>query len=67
MMQITGAKRQYLRARYAAKEHVRLMLGDKLYHKLWCWLANWNPEEGMEVEVDGPPKVSRTDRESKAS
>jgi peptidoglycan/xylan/chitin deacetylase (PgdA/CDA1 family) len=53
LMQIRGAKRQFLRARYAAKERFRLMLGDQLYHKLWCWLANWNPGEGVELEVNG--------------
>jgi len=53
IMQTSGMKRQYLHARYAAKERVRLMLGDRLYHKLWCWVANWSPGEGMELEVDG--------------
>jgi hypothetical protein len=53
LMQISSVERQYLRARYAAKERVRLMLGDQLYHRLWCWMANWSPGEGMELEVDG--------------
>ena len=53
LMQIRGMERRYLRARYAAKERARLMLGDQLYHKLWCWVANWNPGEGLELEVDG--------------
>ena len=52
LLEIRGPQRQYFRARYAAKEGVRLILGDQLYHKLWCWVANWNPEEGMELEVD---------------
>jgi len=43
----------YFRFLYGAKEQVRTMLGDRLYHKFWCWLANWSPGEGMEVEIDG--------------
>jgi hypothetical protein len=66
-LQIGPAKRRYLRARYGAKERIRLMLGDQLYHKLWCWLANWNPGEGVELQVDGPPKVNQTVGESKTS
>jgi peptidoglycan/xylan/chitin deacetylase (PgdA/CDA1 family) len=58
LMQIRGARRQYLRARYIAKERFRQMLGDHVYHKLWCWLANWNPGEGTEVEIDGRASVS---------
>lgn len=48
-----GEGRQlYFRFLYEAKERVRTMLGDRLYHKFWCWLANWSPGEGMELEVD---------------
>lgn len=53
LIQMRGLERRYCRARYATKERVRLMLGDQLYHKLWCWVANWSPGEGMELEVDG--------------
>ena len=63
-MQINGVERKYRRARYATKETVRLLLGDRLYHMLWCWAAQWNPQEGMELEVDGRENVNR---ESKTS
>lgn len=53
LLGISGMERQYFRARYASKERVRLILGDHLYHKLWCWVANWSHGEGMELEVDG--------------
>ena len=53
LMRIGRIERNYLRARYAAKERARLVLGEQLYHKLWCWIANWNPEEGVEVEITG--------------
>jgi len=53
LMRMSRVERQYLRARYATKERVRLILGDRLYHKLWCWVANWSPGEGMELKVDG--------------
>jgi peptidoglycan/xylan/chitin deacetylase (PgdA/CDA1 family) len=66
LMQLRGARRQYLRARYVAKERFRQMLGDRVYHQLWCWLANWNPGEGMELEVDGPSEVNRTAGDSKS-
>jgi hypothetical protein len=55
-MQTKGMRRLFLQAKYGAKEGMRSALGDRLYHKIWCWLANWNPEEGMEVQVDGPGK-----------
>jgi peptidoglycan/xylan/chitin deacetylase (PgdA/CDA1 family) len=67
LMQISGMKRQYFRTRYAAKERVRLMLGDQLYHKLWCWVANWNPGEGMELEVDGNANSRGSFEETKTS
>jgi hypothetical protein len=67
LMLIRGTRRQYHRARCVAKERFRQMLGDHIYHKLWCWLANWNPGEGLGLEVDGPPKVNRTTGESKMS
>lgn len=50
-----GELRQfYFRFLYGAKEQVRIMLGDRLYHKLWCRLANWSAGEGSELEVDTP-------------
>jgi len=30
---------QLMRAKNFAKNAVRLVVGDRLYHKLWCWLA----------------------------
>ena len=60
-----GEGRQlYLRFRYGAKERVRAMLGDRLYHKFWCWLANWSAGEGLELEVD---TLSNNTRESRHS
>jgi len=55
-------RRLYFRFRYGAKERVRKMLGDRVYHKFWCWLANWSPGEGMEVEIDGDGKPERQSR-----
>lgn len=59
LMQLGRVERQYLRARYAAKEGIRITLGDRLYHKLWCWIANWNPGEGMGLEVEADANASR--------
>jgi peptidoglycan/xylan/chitin deacetylase (PgdA/CDA1 family) len=64
LMQINGVERKYRHAGYATKETVRLLLGDRLYHMLWCWAAQWNPQEGMELEVDGRANVNS---ESKTS
>jgi peptidoglycan/xylan/chitin deacetylase (PgdA/CDA1 family) len=47
----SGAQRIAKSALYLAKDGLRSALGDKLYHKIWCRLANWNPEEGMEVQI----------------
>jgi len=52
----------YFRSLYGAKEQVRAVLGDRLYHKFWCWLANWSPGEGMEVEIAGDGKPERQSR-----
>jgi peptidoglycan/xylan/chitin deacetylase (PgdA/CDA1 family) len=46
-----GTQRIAKSALYLAKDGLRGALGDKLYHKIWCRLANWNPEEGMEVQI----------------
>lgn len=54
-----GGQQLYSRFRYEAKERVRIMLGDRLYHKFWCWLANWSAGEGLELEVDTLPKNKR--------
>jgi peptidoglycan/xylan/chitin deacetylase (PgdA/CDA1 family) len=54
-----GAWQLYFRARYAAKEQVRALLGDRLYHKFWCWLANWKIGEGLPLEVNAPPDNKR--------
>jgi len=52
----TGGKKFYLRSKYAAKERARILMGDKVYHRLWCWLAKYDTEEKMEVQVDRPPE-----------
>ncbi|HLI33949.1 MAG TPA: polysaccharide deacetylase family protein [Terriglobia bacterium] len=38
----------FSRAQYCAKELLRRLVGDRLYHRLWCRLAGWErPEETM--------------------
>jgi len=64
LVQVGRTRRLYSRVGYAAKEQVRVMLGDRLYHKLWCWLANWSPGEGMELEVDRFPDDKRESKRS---
>jgi hypothetical protein len=59
LLQPAGGWRLYFRFRYGAKERVRALLGDRLYHKLWCWLANWSAGEGLELEVDTLPDNKR--------
>ncbi len=62
LIQPSEGQQLYFRFLYGAKEQVRTMLGDRLYHKFWCWLANWSPGEGMEVEIDGHGKPERQSR-----
>jgi len=62
LLQVAGARRLYLRCRYGAKERVRVILGDRLYHKFWCWVAHWKPGEGVELEVDTLPNNGRKSR-----
>jgi peptidoglycan/xylan/chitin deacetylase (PgdA/CDA1 family) len=53
-MRLSPAQRSLLRAKYAVKDGIRQIIGERLYHRIWCRLANWNPEDGMEVQVNGP-------------
>jgi peptidoglycan/xylan/chitin deacetylase (PgdA/CDA1 family) len=46
------ARQVYFRAKYNLKEQVRSALGDNLYHRFWCWRANYDPSFGMEVSVN---------------
>ena len=62
LIQPSEGRRLYFRFLYGAKERVRVMLGDRLYHNLWCRLANWSPREGMEIEIDGDSKPERKSR-----
>lgn len=62
LLQSGEGRKLYFRFLYGAKERVRAMLGDRLYHKFWCWLANWSPGEGMEVEINGDRKPERQSR-----
>jgi peptidoglycan/xylan/chitin deacetylase (PgdA/CDA1 family) len=59
LAEVDGARRLFFRCGYEAKERLRVMLGDRLYHKFWCWVANWQPGEGVELEVDAFPKNRR--------
>jgi hypothetical protein len=52
-LQIGAPRRFYLGTRYAAKEQVRAMLGDRLYHSLWRRFVHFNPDDGMELHVGG--------------
>lgn len=53
-LQMTGGMQRIVKsAIYSAKNGLRGALGDRLYHKIWCQLAKWNPEDGMGVQV-GP-------------
>ena len=62
LMQPGGGWQLYYRFRYGAKERVRAMLGDRLYHKFWCLLAKWSAGEGLELEVDTLPNNKRGPR-----
>jgi hypothetical protein len=64
LMQLGVGRQLYFRFRYGAKEGVRKVLGDQLYHNVWCWLANWKPEEGLELEVDTLPNEKQVSRRS---
>jgi peptidoglycan/xylan/chitin deacetylase (PgdA/CDA1 family) len=53
LLQPGEGQQLYSLIRHKTKERARRILGDQLYHKVWCWLANWKPEEGMEVQIVG--------------
>lgn len=42
---------KYHRAIYQAKETVRIVLGDSFYHRIWSRLANFNSEDGLDVQI----------------
>jgi peptidoglycan/xylan/chitin deacetylase (PgdA/CDA1 family) len=54
-MELSATERLVLRTKYATKDFARQVLGERLYHQLWCRLANWNPEDGMEVQIGRAP------------
>jgi peptidoglycan/xylan/chitin deacetylase (PgdA/CDA1 family) len=51
LLELSRSRVLFQRAKYRAKEQVRLTLGDSLYQKLWMRLTGWSTEEGMEVDV----------------
>jgi len=53
-MDLSELQRSVLRAKYAGKERVRRLMGERLYHRIWTLLAKWNPEDGMEVLISEP-------------
>jgi peptidoglycan/xylan/chitin deacetylase (PgdA/CDA1 family) len=59
-MQLGSVSRLYFGTRYAAKEWVRAILGDRLYHRLWRRFVRFNPEGGMELRVSGDPDETGT-------
>ncbi len=44
-------RRFAMRSKYMAKDGARRLLGDSLYHRIWCQLANWKSGEETEVQV----------------
>jgi peptidoglycan/xylan/chitin deacetylase (PgdA/CDA1 family) len=48
---VSRSRRLYFRAKYGLKERIRDVLGDYLYHRVWCWQAKWNSADGMEVYI----------------
>lgn len=53
LMNSSPAQKAFFQVRYRVKEGIRAAMGDKLYHRLWCWKANFTPSSGMEVSVNG--------------
>jgi peptidoglycan/xylan/chitin deacetylase (PgdA/CDA1 family) len=51
VLQISRGRVLINRTKYSVKEQIRVVLGDKLYHRLWTKLANWSSEDGIEVDV----------------
>ena len=44
-------KRFTQQTRYAAKQAARSLLGDAVYHSIWCKLANFKTGDGMELQT----------------
>jgi len=49
-LQMSELQRVMCRFKYGAKESLRAALGDRLYHRIWCRLANYDPQDGMEIQ-----------------
>jgi peptidoglycan/xylan/chitin deacetylase (PgdA/CDA1 family) len=47
-LMMKGTSLFYHRTQERLKESVRRVLGDRVYHRLWCWLALWNETEKRE-------------------
>lgn len=61
LVTLGGLRRSYASYRHAAKERVRKLMGDRLYHQVWCWLSDWRAEGGIELELS---QTSQPKRES---
>jgi peptidoglycan/xylan/chitin deacetylase (PgdA/CDA1 family) len=61
-MKISSSQKLYFRTKYGLKERTRDLLGDRLYHRIWCWLAGWSPEDGMEVQVKDDANTEQESR-----
>lgn len=55
----TGSiRRLRQRAQFIAKRSIRVVLGEDFYHALWCRLAKFRPNEGIELNTDLERSVS---------
>jgi peptidoglycan/xylan/chitin deacetylase (PgdA/CDA1 family) len=50
-MQLGSLPRLYFGMRYATKDGVRAIIGDRLYHRLWRRFVRFDSTNGMEVHV----------------
>jgi len=57
----SAARRKLHLAIYEAKESARSLLGDRLYHRLWRWKANYSDALGVEIVVEDKEEPSPAD------
>jgi hypothetical protein len=41
-----------LRLRHSAKKSIKRVLGDRLYHRIWCRLSGWNGPVDLDEASD---------------
>src|SRR5262249_7926410 len=61
----SSLRRNVQMAAYSAKEIMRTVMGDRLYHSVWKWAANFDSDSEMEIALKGSAPDPKSDWNTK--